>query len=109
MANPDGQWEWEGQSGKKYVYLVDGIDQQFQDIPGNYIYAKEASPDGWTPIYIGETGEGFGKRFAGHEKGPCIEENGATHIHTHYNTSLEVRLAEESDLRDKWDPVCNKE
>lgn len=100
---------WTGASGKKYKYLIYKIGTSFKDCPGNYIFAKETSPGSWKPLYIGET-ENLRDRLSDHEKMPCITRNGGTHVHAHVSPSdTDVRRVEESDLLDKWDPVCNKE
>ena len=101
---------WPGASGKQYNYWIYEIDTSFKDVPGNYIYAKEASPNQWTPIYIGETESLQDRLTSSHEKLPCIKKHGGTHIHAHTSSSDEnVRRAEEADLIEKWDPPCNKE
>ena len=100
---------WAGASDKQYKYWITGMDVSFKDQPGNYIFAKETSPDRWIPLYIGET-ESLKDRLPNHEKLPCVRRYGGTHVHSHTNPSDEsVRRAEESDLIEKWDPPCNKE
>jgi hypothetical protein len=106
MAEPDIHWE--GSSGKKYGYWIHKIGTTFKDAPGNYIYAKETRPGYWRQVYIGQTSS-LAERLADHEKEACAKRNGATHIHAHTSSDSEqVRRAEETDLIDKWDPVCNK-
>ena len=99
---------WRGASGKKYTYWISPIDSSFKDEPGNYIFAKETSPGLWNPIYIGET-ESLKDRLPNHEKLPCVNRYGGTHVHTHTTSGGEqVRKAEEADLLTKYDPPCNK-
>ena len=106
MAEPDMYWE--GASGKKYGYWIYEIGTTFKDTPGNYIYAKETKPRYWRPVYIGQTSS-LSDRLADHDKEACAKRNGATHIHAHTSSDSERdRRAEENDLIDKWDPVCNK-
>ena len=101
---------WSGASGKQYKYWIDDINTSFKDEPGNYIYAKEISPDRWVPIYIGETDSLKDRLSSNHEKLPCIKRHGGTHIHAHTSSSDEdIRRAEEADLIEKWNPPCNKE
>lgn len=105
MAEPDIQWE--GKSGKRYGYWIHPIDTSFKDAPGNYIYAKETQPRRWRPVYIGQTSS-LEDRLADHEKEACAKRNGATHLHAHTSSGTQsIRRAEESDLIDKWSPVCN--
>ena len=96
---------WRGISGN-YGYFIYRIGTVFKDEPGNYIYAKETSTS-WIPVYIGQTSS-LKDRLANHEKEECAKKNGATRLHAHTQSRGEViRLAEESDLVRKWDPVCN--
>lgn len=100
---------WPGASGKEYKYWISLIDSSFKDGPGNYIFAKEISPNRWTPIYIGET-DSLKNRLNNHEKLPCVKRYGGTHIHAHTTPGGEnVRKAEEADLLIKWNTPCNKE
>lgn len=100
---------WEGKSGKKYKYWIYPIGQEFNAVPGNYIFAKQPKPNEWTPIYIGETSD-LSERFDNHHAMACIKRNGATHIHVHRNDGGEkARRAEEADLISKWDPPCNRQ
>lgn len=100
---------WHGASGVKYKYYIYPIDASFKNEPGNYIFAKEISPGQWKPIYIGES-ERLNDRLSNHDKLPCVQRHGGTHIHAHLTSGgQDVRRAEESDLLTKWDPPCNKE
>ena len=73
---------WPGASGKEYKYWIYAIGTSFKDSPGNYIFAKETSIGRWTPIYIGET-DSLQDRLSNHEKLPCVERHGGTHVHAH--------------------------
>jgi hypothetical protein len=100
---------WPGASGKQYKYWIHPINTSFKGSPGNYIFAKETSPERWIPIYIGET-DNIKERLSNHEKMPCVKRHGRTHVHIHNSSSAEeLRRAEESDLIANWDPPCNKE
>lgn len=100
--------EWEGASGRVYQYWVYSIDDfSFKAEPGNYIFAKETKPDTYTPIYIGQTAD-LSERFDAHHEMSCVRLFGATHIHAHRSSGKEeARTAEESDLIQKWHPLCN--
>lgn len=105
MASPDIRWE--GASGDKYGYWIHPIGTAFKDEAGNYIYAKETSPNEWAPVYIGQTSS-LKDRLADHDKEPCAKKNGATHVHAHTDSAGEAaRLGEEADLVERWAPVCN--
>lgn len=98
---------WQGQSGKSYKYWVHRLPPNFVAKPGNYIFAREVSPDRFVPVYIGETSD-LSERFDNHHKAQCIGRNGATHIHAHVNSGGEMaRRSEESDLIARWRPTCN--
>lgn len=102
--------KWPGASGKEYTYYIHERGTEFNpNQPANYVYAKETKPGYWTPVYIGETGD-LHDRHSAHEKKPCIDANGATHIHVHLSSSDEsVHRAEETDLRAKWPTPCNQQ
>lgn len=105
MSNPNINWE--GKSGKKYGYWIHKIGTVFKDEPGNYIYSKETEPTKCRPIYIGQTSS-LRDRLADHEREACARRNGATHIHVHTTPGPETnRTLEETDLIEKWNPVCN--
>jgi hypothetical protein len=97
---------WTGKSGKKYEYTIYSMDTTWNDVAGNYIFAREASPGKWSAIYIGET-ESFKDRLPNHEQLPCIRRNGGTHVHAHVNADTKTRLAEESDLLGNYTTPCN--
>ena len=100
--------DWPGQSGKTYRYWIYPIGTSFKEVGGNYIFAKEARPGSWIPVYVGQS-KNLNQRLENHEKEACAKRNGATHIHAHKNDSEAARLAEEKDLIAKWKPVCNEQ
>ena len=97
---------WTGASGKKYEYEIYLMDSTWNDVPGNYIFAKEVSPHKWQGVYIGET-ESFKDRLPNHNELPCIKRNGGTHIHAHINSDSHARLDEEKDLLSNNTTSCN--
>ena len=102
---------WNGKSGIGYTYNVYDPGPAWNDVPGNYIFAKRISTkDGliWTAIYIGET-KSFKERLGHHhEKWACAQRHGMTHVHAHTgSTSQEVRRREEADLLATGKPPCN--
>ena len=104
----DQQVNWQGASGSTYTYWVADAGRGFKDEPGNYIFAKETSQGRWTALYIGQTGSLRDRLTSSHEKWSCAKSNGATHIHTHTNSSgEEARLNEEADLYVSQSPPCN--
>ena len=99
--------KWMGKSGDGYKYYIYPIGTKLEEVPGNYIFAKESSPRKWSPVYIGQTSD-LDERFDNHHKMPCINRNGATHIHAHRSSSDEKeRRKEETDLIANYSPPCN--
>ncbi len=97
---------WTGASGKEYLYNIYTMDTDWNDVAGNYIFAKETSPHKWDAVYIGET-ESFKDRLPNHNELPCVKRNGGTHIHAHTNQDSQARLAEEADIIATGRPPCN--
>ncbi|MBE9512503.1 MAG: hypothetical protein IMY77_00345 [Chloroflexi bacterium] len=98
---------WTGASGKKYKYTIYAMDTDWNDVAGNYIFAKETSPHNWVAVYIGET-ESFKERLPNHNELPCVHRNGGTHIHAHTNSDSSARLEEEADLLADQGTPCNQ-
>jgi len=103
MAN---QCKWVGQSGKEYIYDIYSMNTDWNDTPGNYIFAKETSPHNWEAVYIGET-ESFKGRIPNHNQLIYIGQHGGTHVHAHINSDSKARLAEEQDLLASHKTPCN--
>jgi len=100
-------YNWPGQSGKEYHYDIYSFDTSFRPLPGNYIYAKELPDGDWSPIYIAQTRD-LHQRLEGHVKLQDAIDNGATHLHAHYDTAGQAaRCSEEHDLIQRWHPLCN--
>ena len=98
---------WSGESGKVYLYNVYPKTAPFQSLPGNFIYARRAEEGIWTPIYIAQTRD-LHQRLEWHVSVQDAVQNGATHIHAHYDTAGQAtRCSEERDLVLRWQPVCN--
>jgi hypothetical protein len=99
---------WPGQSGKEYPYVVYPIGTAFRPLPGNFIYARQAEDGTWIPIYIAQT-RGLHQRLEGPVRVEDAIQNGATHIHAHYDSAGHAtRCTEERDLILRWQPVCNE-
>lgn len=99
---------WPGQSGKEYLYTIHTIDTAFRPLPGNFIYAGRAEDGSWVPIYIAQTRD-LHQRLEGHVRVSDAVQNGATHIHAHYDSAGQAaRCSEEHDLVLRWRPVCNE-
>lgn len=97
---------WEGSHGLVYEYGVYEIGTNFKPLPANYIYAQFLPGRGWRPVYIGQT-TNLRDRVRQHHKIQCIQEQGAAYIHAHLTPTTEERCAEERDLLERWEPICN--
>lgn len=101
---------WSGKSGTEYRYLIFPIGATFKPVAGNYIFTRQTENGRFRPIYIGETDNLEKRLTTNHEKMPCINRHGGTHIHVHTSSGdVIARQKEESDIRDKWNPPCNLE
>lgn len=99
---------WQGQSGKQYGYWIVSIYASFNDMPGNYIFAKKIKTGNWKPVYISQTSNLAFRLPYNDGKRNCALQNKATHIHVHINhDGTEARMTETTDLINKWHPVCN--
>lgn len=98
---------WASASDRIYEYKIFPIGNDWDDVPGNYIFAKKIARVKWEAIYIGET-ESFKDRLPNHNELPCIRKNGGTHIHIHVNRESRARLAEEADLLVNNKAPCKK-
>jgi hypothetical protein len=99
--------QWRGKTCRCYTYEIYPIGTSFNEVPGNYIYAKQTAT-GWVPCYIGQA-KSLGARLGNHEKEPSAKRHGATHIHAHQTQTEAERLAEEADLIRYWQPPCNEQ
>ncbi|MES2208180.1 MAG: hypothetical protein V4525_15455 [Pseudomonadota bacterium] len=99
--------DWPGKSGTTYTHSIHPIGTTFKETPANFVFAKEASPEMWVPIYIGQT-KNLSDRKLSLEKEEAAKRNGATHIHIYPTTDSEnARIAREKDLITQWKPTCN--
>lgn len=87
--------KWRGLSGKVYEYEVCEINGSWNEVPGNYIFAKIHNNQ-WHILYAGETGNLKNRLVTSHEKWHC----GMTQIHVHVSSqNAEIRRAEEADIK----------
>ena len=98
---------WVGESGTQYPYEIHPLDDQFQAVPANYIYARQSDDGAWVPVYIAQT-RALAQRLEGHISVNDAKAHGATHIHVHFSTTGQAaRYSEEHDLVNQWHPECN--
>lgn len=98
--------DWPGNSGHSYRYefierfSADGINA----VAGNYMFVKPAPQGGWLPVYIGQAAD-LKARLPNHERLKDAISAGATQAMAHSaSTSEVVRVAEERDLIQRWQP-----
>ena len=95
-----------GGSGNSYPFEIYNQNQAFNNVSAVYIFAQLTSSNTLKPLYIGESGE-LGTRIANHEKWPCANRNGVTHICVHQVAGEKARLDVETDLRRNYHTPCN--
>ena len=100
---------WRGASGGTYQYIVYGLNTSWNQLPGNYIFAKRLASGGWQAIYVGETSDFSTRITASHEKWGLALLHGVTHIHALVNHGGSfVRREEELDLIRALNPPYNR-
>jgi hypothetical protein len=77
------------------------------DAAGNYAFLRQLSNGNWLPVYIGQA-DSLRERLPNHERWDDAIRAGASLVVAHTTPAgLMVRLAEEKDLIEKWNPVLN--
>ena len=94
-----------------HTYQVFPIGTPLVDEPGNYVWAREnPRTKSLEALYAGEAESLADRVKAGHERFPCVQRMGGTHITAHINRlGRAARLAEEKEVRDQHDPPCNRQ
>ncbi len=96
-----------GASGKTYKFNVYPWGQSFKPVGGVYLVLKaNGSQQPYNLIYVGQTVD-LDERFNDHHKQDCFDRYGKTHIAVRAESVEQSRLAIESDLIKKHQPVCN--
>ena len=101
-----GTHAWVGGSKKEYTFSIFKKETKFNELEGNYIFAKKNDGGTWEAIYIGE-GDLSDRPFA-KDHLDCAEKKGFTHYHVHINEEEKKRKEEETDLI-AGNPECLKE
>jgi hypothetical protein len=97
-----------GQSGKEYRYWIYDLGDKFGSTPANYAFVREAEPDWFEPIYIGQTKDIHREVFANLPNWQCIQQNHPTRLCVHRSSKHESkRIAEMNDLINRYHPPCN--
>jgi hypothetical protein len=93
--------------GRKYVYSVFDISQEWVGFPGNYVFARRTHR-GWEPLYIGEADNLRDSVNRRHEAWAFCRSRGATHVLVHFNfAGRKARQAEEQALVIAYEPPGN--
>ena len=102
-----------GASGKIYECQIFSIGTEFYVNPGVYIFMKLAMNGNWDPIYIGEAqdfNDRLYKNLRQHHRLECIDRYAATHVALiKVAGGKNARTAIETDLRNAYDPPCNRQ
>jgi hypothetical protein len=90
---------WPGASGRCYNYFIFDLPARIPpDLAGNFVIAELDDRGTWIPLAIGQG------HLLRHAETLAPREAGTpTHFHCHVNLSWEERLAEERDLRRRFD------
>lgn len=100
--------ELKGVSGHGYTHWIHPLGTTFVDEPGNYAWSRQGADGRHTILYVGETQSLATRVTAAHEKFPCVQGKGVTHVLAHTNHGgRAARLTEESDIRNLHAPSCN--
>lgn len=101
-----------GVSGSDYVFTAYSRDSEFNKVGAVYFMTKRVKKnDGGfshTHIYVGQTGD-LSDRPLNHHRTECFDENGANCVCIYPEGNKSTRLTIETDLREKYDPPCNRE
>lgn len=101
------QVAWTDYRGRKYIYSVFDLDQEWVNFPGNYILARR-TPRGWEALYIGEAESLKHGVGPGHPAWAFCRSRGATHILVRFNfAGRKARQAEEQALVIAYEPPGN--
>ena len=101
-----------GFSGLKYEFTAHSRDTKFSAVGAVYFMTKRQKSGGGgnshTLIYVGETGD-LSNRPLNHHRTACFDKEGANCACIYIEGSKSKRLEIETDLRDYYDPPCNRE
>ena len=103
MSEP-AKWTWLGLKFEIHEYEP---LSNWREVPVVYIFAGRDAEEGWTALYIGETGN-VRERLAGHDEWPKAVSLGATHVHALLApASAQSRRDLERELRLEYNPPLN--
>ena len=101
-----------GASGAEYAFNVYPRSDTFKALGAVYFMSvRTVKTDGTgshTWVYVGETGD-LSKRPLNHHRKACFDRQGANALLIHAQSDRSTRLAIETDLREAYDPPCNRQ
>ncbi len=107
-----GTVTFRGQSGTKYEFTAYSRDTSFSAVGAVYFMTKRTKKDegGFehVHIYVGETGD-LSDRPLNHHRKACFDREGANCVCVYTESKKSERLKIETDLREFYDPSCNRE
>jgi hypothetical protein len=101
-----------GKSGTTYELGFYPRSDTFKALGAVYVQSKRTlKPDGTgnhDMIYVGQTGD-LSSRPLNHERKACFDKHGADHLLLYLEENEKKRFEIETDLRQAYDPVCNRQ
>lgn len=106
----DASVNWPGNSGTYRYWFLNSLEASaIKDEAGNYVFAKQLANGKFVPLYFGQASS-LRARLPNHEVWPLAVKRGATHVMAHTTPAGEkVRLDEERDLIQRWNPELNSQ
>jgi len=96
-----------GKGGTQYAFNIWARSDRFKAIGVIYVMAKDDGSS-YHLIYIGETGDASQRPF-NHERKDCFDRHGANSVFIHVEGDPTTRLRIETDLRNAYNPPCNRQ
>jgi hypothetical protein len=106
-----GSITFTGKSGTQYSFDIYPSETRFAKVGAVYAVTKRTvGLQGKTHarIYVGEA-DSLRERFENHHRQECFDRHGANCICVHLDDDEESRLAKETDLRNAYDWICNRQ
>lgn len=104
---------WKGVSGATYSMQICTFGIAFKETAGVYVFCYQGTDQLWYAVYVGEC-ENFNDRLnlrlEKHHRWDCIKRHGATRVCCFpVSGGKSARTAVETDIRQLYDPPCNRQ
>jgi predicted GIY-YIG superfamily endonuclease len=96
-----------GKSGTAYQFNIYPRSAKFAAVGVAYVMAKQ-NGNNYILIYIGQTGDASQRPFNHHRK-DCFDRHGVDHVLIRAENDEKTRVTVETDLRQTYDPPCNRQ